>query len=155
MSDPNESEMDNQRPEDNNNIIIELNKKKTTSQSSFTRLLNSVNRLLGDESMTPKVLQKNIEDLEERYKTFENKCEAILDLIDESNPLHNEIDSVLADKYELLNDLRNEVCKRTELSVTLNESTASASIASNISESNGHTEELIRSFKASLTLPKP
>lgn len=132
----------------NSSDVKELCKKKSRSQAAFTRLSNSVERLLADEKFTISVMTTNLEELEERYKKFEFDCEAILEVVDENEDLFKDVNDILVEKYELLNVLRNE------LSVKSGENSNDIK-TSNDQFSMIQTEDLIKSFKASMTLPKP
>ena len=117
----------------------ELNKRKIIAQSSFTRTFNSLCKLL--DSGTPSgALNKTIEELEAKYKVLDERCEAISISI-EPDP---KVEDLLTDKYDMLNDIRSKVM-RTKPKM------------SDCAYRDGHekTEELIKSFKVSLTMPKP
>ena len=117
----------------------ELNKRKIIAQSSFTRTSNSLCKLL-DSGSPSAALNKTIEELEAKYKVLEERCEAI-SMSSEPDP---KVEDLLTDKYDMLNDIRSRVMRTKPKT-------------SDSTHTDGHekTEELIKSFKVSLTMPKP
>ena len=117
----------------------ELNKRKIIAQSSFTRTFNSLCKLL-DSGSPSTALNKTIEELEAKYKVLEERCEAI-SMSSEPDP---KVEDLLTDKYDMLNGIRSRVMRTKPKT-------------SDSTHTDGHekTEELIKSFKVSLTMPKP
>ena len=117
----------------------ELNKRMIIAQSSFTRTFNSLCKLL-DSGSPSAALNKTIEELEAKYKVLEELCEAI-SMSSEPDP---KVEDLLTDKYDMLNDIHSKVMRTKPKT-------------SDSTHTDGHekTEELIKSFKVSLTMPKP
>ena len=130
-------------PENSSDSVVismeELNKRKTIAQSSFTRTYNCLSKLV-DSKSPDAAIHKVLEELESRYKVLEERCDAI----QMSSDPDSQVEDLLTGKYELLNDIRAKV-----------HGTKAKPSESVSTDGHDRTEELIKSFKASLTMPKP
>ena len=118
-------------------------KQRSIAQGAFTRTLNSITKVLDGPPVPHSALTKYLSDIEERYKVLEVKCDAVFNCVPEEDAIFSDTERMLTDKYDLLTDVRARICKIIEMG----EAGASASAT--------ETAELIKTFSASLTLPKP
>jgi len=115
-----------------------LLRKKATVQGSVTRAFNTGQRLLdGDTPIS--VLQSAADELQVKFRKFEEVCEEILQSLDEKDEKYAEITSVLEKKQDDVMIFKGEVARREERKKERSQDT---------------TQELIRSVKASLSVPK-
>ncbi len=115
-----------------------LIRKKTTALAAFTRHFNILSKSL-EENGEVDCLQAMFRELEERYKQLEVTCNDIFYEC-EDDTVFNGLASVLDEKLCMLQNIRGQIASYNVTAVkTQNDSTA----------------ELLKSFKASLTLPKP
>lgn len=129
--------------EETKKTMIKLTKEKSVIQCGFTRSLNSLVKMLDSPQTVPTSTYEHcLKDLDSRYENLESKCDELLILLDEEDAKFSELNNLLSEKTDLLNDVRSRVAKLSK-----------DDDAKSMSDTN--TAELIKSFNASLTLPKP
>ncbi len=113
-------------------------RKKTTALAAFTRHFNILSKSL-EEKREVDCLQTMFQELEERYKQLEVTCNDIFYECEDDGGF-NDLARVLDEKLSMLQDIRIQI--------------ASCNVTA-VKTQNDSTAELVKSFKASLTLPKP
>ena len=120
-----------------------LMKEKGIIQAGFTRVCYAFENVLESKKTLPaSSCSHYLKDIEERFSKLENKCDELFMLVEENDERHE----ALSDVLERLNDRLIDLRLRADSIV---ESAQSHEVT------NDHTEALIKSFKASITLPKP
>jgi chromosome segregation ATPase len=127
--------------------IADCVKRKATAQASFTRIYNNLAKLIQDKDVPIQALHQTLADLTEKFKLLETKVDELIMKLPDSDDMCQELSDLLSSKYDLLTDLRSTIMRIDEK--------YTADVAAKELSSNENTAELIRSFKASLTLPRP
>ncbi len=118
-------------------------RKKTTAVCGFTRVYNSISKLLDAEEKVPVALLKgSLADLKDKYEDLETIVNDTLLMLEDEDGRNADLVNLLASKYDLMVEIRAKV----------------EAIVCQVDSKDSHnsaTEQLVKSFQASLTLPKP
>ena len=120
-------------------------RKRTTALSAFTRALNAANNTISRPDVNDSMVKKMVQDVESKYHDLEDACNDIMVSVEEEDAEFKKSDNALNEKLDLLVDLKVRASKESD------KGDVSASEECKSSES----DKLLRTFSASLTLPRP
>ena len=125
--------------------MMKRTRKRTTALSAFTRALNAANNTISRPDVNDSMAKKMVQDVERKYHDLEDACNDIMVSVEEEDAEFKKSDNALNEKLDLLVDLKVRASKESD------KGDVSASEECKSSES----DKLLRTFSASLTLPRP
>ena len=128
----------------------ELLKHKTIVLTAFTRTYNATLKLFESEKKENDSLRRSLDSVKTRYGDLEEACNNAKSVFDEKDEQYVALDTLLNEKYNMVFDLecRFDALVNGAIAPIVDPNTS-------VLSTSEETSDMIKSFKASLTLPKP